>query len=83
MPTCDTCINEKCISECNACANNAECKAAFDCVLTSCFGDGGVDMPCALNCVGAHPDGLSDLVAFWKGNDPGCVSSKCPTECPF
>jgi len=33
--------------------------------------------------VGAHPDGLSDLVAFWKGNDPGCISSKCPTECPF
>jgi hypothetical protein len=83
MPACDVCINEKCLDECNACAGNADCKAAFDCVNASCRGDGGaVDMECALGCISNHPNGLNLLVAFWKGQTPGCVSSNCATECP-
>ncbi|MBI5535315.1 MAG: hypothetical protein HY898_21485 [Deltaproteobacteria bacterium] len=83
LATCDACINEKCLAECNQCAANPDCKAAFDCVLTKCEADGGIDMTCALDCITPYPNGLNDLVAFWKGNDPGCVSSKCAVECPF
>jgi hypothetical protein len=83
IPACTDCINQHCLTECQACAENPECKAAFDCVLTQCYlSDGGLDMGCAVNsCVGQCSGGLSALIAFWQGTEPGCVANNC-TMCP-
>lgn len=83
MLACDQCINDKCLTECSACAANPECKAAFECVLGQCYVDGGVVMECAVStCVTPCTAGLSDLVVFWRGTDDGCVSKNCKAQCP-
>jgi hypothetical protein len=84
MPACDQCINTKCLTECTACAQNPECKAAFNCVLDKCYLDGGMVMECAVsNCVSpCSPGALGDLIVFWRGTDDGCVSKNCKAECP-
>jgi hypothetical protein len=84
MPDCTACINKNCLDECKACAEKPDCKAAFNCVLTQCYlGDGGIVMECAVGtCVTPCTGGLSELVAFWQGTEPGCVATHCSAVCP-
>jgi hypothetical protein len=83
-PACDTCINTKCLAECNKCASNADCMAIWTCVMTTCIKDGGADVACAIGCVTSNTDGTADFMAFYRGAsaDSGCVSTKCADACP-
>ncbi|HQP33637.1 MAG TPA: hypothetical protein PLI95_00595, partial [Polyangiaceae bacterium] len=82
VPACDECINTSCSSECNTCAQNAECVAIFECVTGTCVSDAGqADMTCAMGCVTSHTAGMNDFFKFWQGTQPGCVSKNCATPC--
>jgi hypothetical protein len=79
---CDGCVADKCLAECNTCAANPECAAAFDCVKTTCTAtDGGIDHTCSANCLKAHPNGAQDFYNFWGGPGASCASVKCTSEC--
>lgn len=84
LAACDDCINSKCLDSCQKCADNDACEAIFFCVISKCVGDSTVpDQACAQGCVQANPAGFSDFGAFWTGLSPGCVPTKCGSECPW
>jgi len=84
LAECDDCINTKCLAECQKCANNPACQDIYNCVIANCVTEAGTPDPvCAEDCVKAHPAGFSAFGAFWLGLSPGCVPSKCGSECPW
>lgn len=83
LTECDQCINTQCLTECNTCADNADCVAIWECIMNDCVSaDGGASQNCAMGCVTANPGGLTDFQAFWQGLSPGCVATNCESECP-
>ncbi len=68
---CETCGDESCCSELQACADNASCQADIDCVA-GC----GSDTACINTCAADHSAGVADANALAT-----CVNSYCSEAC--
>ncbi len=74
--TCDACMSNNCLSECQTCADNADCAAIFDCVQ-SCAPN---DQQCVYGCVQGHWNGITDFRTLDGQN--GCLTQNCGSQCP-
>lgn len=72
---CDSCISNRCLADCNACADNTACVDLVACSL-ACPED---DQGCLGNCGLQNPTGVLEANAFAGEN--GCVKQKCAAEC--
>ncbi len=68
---CDTCGDEFCCPELQACADNASCESAIDCAV-GC----GSDTACLNNCSAEYSSGVEDANAL-----SSCVNSFCSEAC--
>lgn len=72
---CDDCMNQRCFTECAACANNQSCLDLLTCIQGCTTGD----TVCEDNCTNQYPSGLDDLLNFIGSG--GCLDVNCTTEC--
>lgn len=75
-PSCNSCMLEKCLSQCQECAANSECAVLVTCIA-ACNGDSG----CQKECWNDHPSGQSS--AGKLGGENGCLRDNCDSECSW
>jgi hypothetical protein len=75
---CDACQQDKCCGKIVACANDAPCKAAFECV-NACYGstDAGTSDQCITNCLANTPPSSA---ALYEAQD-ACTAMHCSMQC--
>jgi hypothetical protein len=71
---CDACIDQHCLTECDACASSADCRRLFD-----CYGTCRAEPTCIENCDDQFPDGVRLLMEFI--GPAGCLSDRCSRDC--
>jgi hypothetical protein len=77
-PPCDNCVQANCLSQCQACAGDAECVALVQCGMLCNPGDSA----CLNTCANSHPNGLTNGLPF-VGPTTGCVATNCASQCPM
>lgn len=73
-PTCNSCLNTECLTECNSCASNQECIDALTCI------QGCTDDACQQGCGEQYPTGFQLLLGLF-GTAEGCLPNRCATYC--
>ncbi len=68
---CTGCIAKQCADSWCGCAGDPECLALFD-----CYGKCNGDEACGQACLGAHPEGISDVLLV-----SGCAGTTCDASC--
>jgi len=71
--TCKACIDAKCLAQCVACQDDADCASMVEC-LSGC-----PDTTCVDNCITQHQQGFSVYLLF--GGSKGCKKTLCASEC--
>ena len=58
-PACDTCLEQTCCEDVNACFTDSDCLALLDCILACPAGDAGAS--CQNTCGGQHPNSINKI----------------------
>lgn len=79
-PSCDTCLQQHCCTQVNACDANADCGAADTCIA-QCYqqyaSNPSYEQQCEQQCNAQHPQGATTLQALYQ-----CMGTSCTGQCP-
>ena len=73
-PACNTCLESKCLADCNACDKNVQCMAMVYCFSYMCPDPN--DTICMNNCATQFQEGVTGYNTFGT-----CYEAQCTTDC--